>query len=39
MIWMNAEDVLAIHSRVIQKSGGMDGLRDRAGLELSLIHI
>ena len=36
MIWMNAEDVLAIHSRVIQKSGGMDGLRDRAGLEAAI---
>ena len=32
MIWINADDVMAIHSRVIQKSGGMDGLRDPDGL-------
>lgn len=36
MIWINADDVMAIHSRVIQKSGGMDGLRDRDGLEAAL---
>ena len=36
MIWIHADDVMAIHSRVIQKSGGMDGLRDRAGLEAAL---
>lgn len=33
MIWVTAEDVVAIHSRIIQVSGGIDGLRDRAGLE------
>lgn len=33
MIWLTADDLIAIHSAVIQKSGGMDGLRDRAGLE------
>lgn len=32
MIWVTAEDVVAIHSRIIQVSGGIDGLRDRAGL-------
>ena len=32
MIWVTAEDVIAIHSRVIQKSGGIDGLRDRSVL-------
>lgn len=31
-----AEDVILIHSRVIAASGGMDGLRDRAGLEAAL---
>ena len=33
MIWISAEDVLLIHSRVIEGSGGLDGLRDRDGLE------
>ena len=33
MIWISAEDVILIHSRVIQGSGGLDGLRDSAGLE------
>ena len=35
MIWVTAEDVVAIHSRIIQVSGGIDGLRDRAGFEYS----
>ena len=25
MIWITADDVIQIHSRVIQHSGGMDG--------------
>ena len=25
MIWITADDVIQIHSRVIQRSGGMDG--------------
>ena len=29
MIWISAEDVILIHSRVIEGSGGLDGLRDR----------
>ena len=33
MIWVTADDVIMIHSRVIGASGGLDGLRDRAGLE------
>lgn len=36
MIWVTAEDVIAIHSRVIQKSGGIDGLRDRSVLESAI---
>ena len=36
MIWVNAEDVIAIHSQIIKKSGGSDGLRDRAGLEAAI---
>ena len=32
MIWISAEDVILIHGRVIQGSGGLDGLRDSAGL-------
>lgn len=33
MIWVTPDDVVLIHSKIIQKSGGLDGLRDRAGLE------
>ena len=36
MIWISAEDVILIHSRVIQGSSGSDGLRDSAGLEAAI---
>lgn len=36
MIWISAEDVMLIHSRVIEGSGGLDGLRDRDGLEAAV---
>lgn len=36
MIWATADDVIAIHSVVIQKSGGTDGLRDRSVLESAI---
>ena len=36
MIWISTEDVIAIHSRVIQITGGMDGIRDYAGLEAAI---
>ena len=36
MIWVTADDVIALHSRMIQRSGGMDGLRDRALLEAAV---
>ncbi len=36
MIWITTEDVIQIHSRVIQGSGGLDGLRDRDGLEAAV---
>ena len=36
MIWITADDVIMIHSRVIQSSGGIDGIRDRAGLEAAI---
>ena len=36
MIWVEAEDVILIHRRIIQTTGGIDGLRDRAGLEAAL---
>ena len=36
MIWISAENVILIHSRVIQGSGGLDGLRDSAGLEAAI---
>ena len=36
MIWISAEDVILIHGRVIQGSGGLDGLRESAGLEAAI---
>ena len=33
MIWITTEDVIAIHSKIVQIVGGIDGIRDRAGLE------
>ena len=36
MIWISTEDVILIHSRVIEGSGGLDGLRDRDGLEAAV---
>ena len=36
MIWISAEDMILIHSRVIEGSGGLDGLRDRNGLEAAV---
>lgn len=36
MIWISTEDILLIHSRVIEGSGGLDGLRDRNGLEAAV---
>lgn len=36
MIWITTDDVIQIHSLVIQRSGGMDGLRDRASLEAAV---
>lgn len=36
MIWVDAEGVILIHRRIIQTTGGIDGLRDRAGLEAAL---
>ncbi len=36
MIWLRADDVIRLHSRLIRQTGGMDGLRDRDGLEAAL---
>ena len=36
MIWVTADDVILIHSRIIQTTGGIEGLRDRAGLEAEI---
>ena len=33
MIWVSADDVIALHSKIIKKTGGIDGVRDRSGLE------
>lgn len=36
MIWVTAEDVIAIHQKIIEKTGGTEGLRDRASLEAAI---
>ena len=36
MIWVSADDVIALHSKIIKKTGGIDGVRDRAGLEAAV---
>jgi len=36
MIWITADDVILIHSRIIKVAGGIDGLRDRPGLEAAV---
>lgn len=36
MIWITAEDVIAIHSKIVQIVGGIDGIRDCAGLEAAI---
>lgn len=33
MTWIGVEDIILIHSKIIQKSGGIDGIRDRSCLE------
>ena len=33
MIWIGTEDIILIHSRIIQKSGGIYRIRDRSFLE------
>ena len=33
MIWTSADQIIKIHSKVIAKTGGLDGLRDRSALE------
>ena len=33
MIWITVEDVIRLHSQVIQATGGLDGIRDRSVLE------
>ncbi len=36
MIWVTSDDVILIHSHIIQYSGGLDGVRDQAGLEAAV---
>lgn len=33
MIWTSAEQIIMIHSKIIAKTGGIDGIRDMNGLE------
>lgn len=36
MIWITADDIKALHSHVIEKSGNLNGLKDRDILELAI---
>lgn len=36
MIWVSADDVIALHSKIIKKTGGIDEVRDRSGLEAAV---
>lgn len=36
MIWVTSQDVILLHSRIIAAAGGIDGLRDPAGLEAAI---
>lgn len=36
MIWVSADDVIALHSKIIKKTGGIDVVRDRSGLEAAV---
>lgn len=36
MIWIQTEDVIAIHAKIIQITGGLDGIRDLSALEAAL---
>ena len=36
MIWVSADDVIALHSKIIKKTGGIDGVRDRSGFEAAV---
>ena len=36
MIWTTVEQVIRIHSKVIARTGGLDGIRDRNGLESAI---
>ena len=36
MIWINTEDVIWIHNRIIEKTKGIEGIRDLHGLEAAI---
>ena len=36
MIWVSADDVVALHSKIINKTRGIDGVRDSSGLEAAV---
>jgi death-on-curing protein len=39
MIYLDVEDVVKLHERAIQQSGGSSGLRDRGGLESAVAQL
>ena len=36
MIWVKTEDVIRLHSQIIQTTGGIDGIRDQGILESAI---
>lgn len=36
MIWVKTEDVIRLHSQIIQATGGIDGIRDQGILESAI---
>lgn len=36
MIWVTADDVVRLHTQLIQTTGGLDGIRDRGILESAI---
>lgn len=39
MIILTVDEVIKIHGRLIEKTGGLDGLRDRGLLETAIFNI
>lgn len=33
MVWITLEQIIELHTLIIKRSGGLDGIRDKGGLE------